>query len=169
MGTKGANERTDALLGSTTKKVVDNAHSNVLVVPREVSPKPFDKVAYSTDHHEKDPEALVQLKELVDRFHAELHVVHVQEGKNDEQDPKRTLGKALEERSDISNVTFHRISDEEKGVEEALESFVQEEGIGLLAMLNRNLNFFERFFDPSMARKMAYQSEVPLLIFHFED
>jgi nucleotide-binding universal stress UspA family protein len=63
----------------------------------------------------------------------------------------------------IKNVVVKVIVNKE--VDEAIEYYVKESKADLLAMFTHDTTFYERLFDRSMTRKMAFQSKIPLLAF----
>ena len=50
-------------------------------------------------------------------------------------------------------------------VDSALDQYVEVSRADVLAMFTHELSFFEKVFDRSMTRKMAFHSKIPLLAF----
>jgi len=52
-----------------------------------------------------------------------------------------------------------------RNIDQSIEDYVMEMKADLLTTFTRNHNFYDKLFDRSIARKMAFQSKVPLLAF----
>jgi nucleotide-binding universal stress UspA family protein len=50
-------------------------------------------------------------------------------------------------------------------IDSALDQYVEVSKADVLAMFTHEISFFEKVFDKSMTRKMAFHSRVPLLAF----
>ncbi|HRP54789.1 universal stress protein [Agriterribacter sp.] len=48
--------------------------------------------------------------------------------------------------------------------ENAIEQYINTNGIKLLAMVTYQRSFFERLFYPSISKKMSYHTKIPLLV-----
>ena len=49
---------------------------------------------------------------------------------------------------------------------DALETYIKEEHIDIISMTTHKRNLITRLFNPSLARKMVFHTNTPLLIFH---
>ena len=68
-----------------------------------------------------------------------------------------------------TNIPYKHISFkviEGHNIEYALEEYVESRNVDLLAVASRRKNFFERFTESSMSRKLAFHTRIPLLVFH---
>ncbi len=169
MGTKGKGEDdyADSLMGTTSRNVLQKAPCSVLLVPQQARSKKVEKICYASDHHEGNGEALERLVALADRLGAEVHSLHVLE------DPvegvsKDKLARHLFQKGALKDKVQLHTEHLNKGeaLEDRIEAFITSHQMDLLAMLNQNRNFFQRLFDPSFSRKMAFHTKVPLLVFH---
>ena len=52
-----------------------------------------------------------------------------------------------------------------KNIDEAIDYYVAESNADLLAMFTHDVSFYEKLFNRSMTRKMAFHSKIPLLAF----
>jgi hypothetical protein len=48
----------------------------------------------------------------------------------------------------------------------SLEQFIKDEKVDILSLTTHKRNMISRLFNPSLARKMAFHTTTPLLIFH---
>jgi nucleotide-binding universal stress UspA family protein len=53
-----------------------------------------------------------------------------------------------------------------KNTEEAVSDFARETNADILAVSTRRRNLLERLVSPSVTRKFAYHTHIPLLAFH---
>ncbi|NJO90574.1 MAG: universal stress protein [Chloroflexia bacterium] len=49
---------------------------------------------------------------------------------------------------------------------ETLQDFINERSIDIIAMTTHKRNFISRLFYPSMTKKMLFQTDTPMLVFH---
>ena len=54
MGTEGMNDRKDLVLGSRASRMVEKSKVDVMIIPRTVFFKPFQKLVYASDYLEED-------------------------------------------------------------------------------------------------------------------
>ncbi len=168
MGTKGEKGFSDTLMGTTTSNVIQKAPCNVLTVPEKASFQGIEAVAYASGLHEKDPLAIRSLLEFLDDFKARIDVVHVHgKGEHPADQDLKAFQEGLERFGLSDAVGFDTI--EGAHLEEALDAYVDNKELDLLAMLNESRNFIQRLFHKSKTKKMAFHSKLPLLVLHTED
>lgn len=161
MGTTGASGAKKIFLGSNTVHIMRKAKVPVLAVPEGFKFKPLKAIIFPTDYldsiNTKDIEPLL---ELVLKFNAILHVVHAVEDKlTPVQSNHRDLLKALIK--DVPNI-FLDIIDE--NMPNIVHSYVEENKIGLVAMLNRKHTFLQRLLFRQNVDSIGYHSSVPFLV-----
>jgi len=162
MGTKGASNILEQLLGSVTAGVAKKSSRPVMAIPvgtKFTTPK---IVAFATDLSDNDAEAIRAFSDLLDHFDPELHVVHV------EINEKLAL---LPGHHHVSQVVdeydrIKRVELKADDVEHALEEYVIRDNVDIMAVKRHNRGFFENLFHSSITTKMAYHTHVPLVIYH---
>ncbi len=150
------------ILGSNTIKVIQHAHCPVLSVPLNAVFHPYRKIAWATDLQQTDKEVLDYLSVFARSFQAQVDIVHVSEAPVpvDVTHFEHTLEVAFQ---DIPHPFFHvHGSDVEKGIEQ----YVERNNNDILVLLPRAHSFFDRLFQKSITRQVAYQERVPLLSIH---
>lgn len=161
MGTRGASGVTKYVLGSNTVSLLDDSSIPVLVVPGKAEFKTFKNVTYATDlkHFEREVKVILPYLKI---FDSTLHVFHVVEKIKDAANLQVVVKKILK-KVDYrkSTVTI----DKSKKVDDAIESFVKALKADLVIMFTHKKNFYEKIFNRSMTKEMAFQSQVPLLAF----
>ncbi|MBT1704978.1 universal stress protein [Chryseosolibacter indicus] len=161
MGTKGAGGLKKAILGSNTTTVIDNSHVPVLAVPEKAHFKAFRNVIYATDlkHIERELEILIP---YVERFGSIVHVLHVMKNGRDITSVEERIEKAVTNTGYKNIVTIVTVDTDIDG---AIQQYIDVSKADLLAMFTHQTTFYEKLFDRSITRKMAFHSTIPLLAF----
>ena len=161
MGTNGASGIKKALIGSNTNSVIELSDVPVLVVPAQAEFKGFKDIVYASDLRNLEKELSILIP-YVEKFGSTIHLVHVE-----------PTGKAIEEVEGKIEKTVHKMGYKnivmlvlvDPFIEGAISQYIEVSKAELLAMFTHDLTFYEKLFDRSITRKMAFQSVVPLLAF----
>ena len=169
MGIRGGDAESDDLIGSTTAGVIFNARVPVLAIPEKTPDnwlQNFRKVAYATVFESNDFIAIDRLMKLMTPFDAKVICLHVDQGNNPLLDEAMLEGmkEALCEKYPKAVFECHLIH--HKHLPEAIDQFIAEHQVDVLALTTHRRNLLTRLFNPSMARKMVLHTQTPLLIFH---
>jgi len=165
MGTKGASGIKKYTLGSNAGDVITKVKCPVLVIPENSQFEEPKHIAFPTDFNLLYKERIVKtLKNVTQLHHSFLHVVHVR-GKNVpltevQEKNKNFLKDSLEE------IQHKFYTCNTSDLEEAIQKFVEKKQINIIAMVAKNLNFFQRILFRPTVKKMSYQTEVPFLVLH---
>lgn len=165
----GTKSRSVGTLGSVVADVMYNARVPVLVIPEgapDLQPEKISKVLYATNFDEKDFVAVDKLMALLKPFKIKLICAHVGQPKGDGWDLARLEGMKDVLKNKYSEMDFDCKLIVETDILKGLDKFIKEEGIGLLSLTTHKRNMITRLFNPSLARKMLFHSQTPLLIFH---
>lgn len=168
MGSGGDSIQTQTI-GSVTADVMYNASVPVLVVPEstpEQELKQFSTVLYATNFDEKDFVALDKLMSILYPFDIKVVCAHVGQPDGSGWDLARLNGM-----KDILSEKYRTESFECKLIVgnntlDSLEHFIEEEKIDILSLTTHKRNMISRLFNPSLARKMVFHTNTPLLVFH---
>jgi nucleotide-binding universal stress UspA family protein len=105
---------------------------------------------------------LKQLMPYVKEFDSTIHLIHiVGSGKNVPAIEEKIEG--IVEKAGYENVVVMVLAD--SNVDEGIEQYINNSKADLLAMFTHDLNFYEKLFDSSITRRMAFHSRIPLLAF----
>jgi len=171
MGRRYTEGMTKILLGSITSTIVEKAHLPVLVVPENVSAeKPITDVLYASEFDEADQRTLAKVLEFAKPLEAKVHCVHVDVLKKGEADSKEKLEELenlYSEEKIRGNILFKNITSE--NTVDGLLSYVDANHISVMAMLTHKRSFFMKLFDRSLTQKVAFRSNIPLLVYHDKD
>ena len=164
MGTKGASSLKEMFIGTNTLEVIQTTKIPILTVPEKAKNNKVDKIAMAVDLRKiKNPEQLRPLLEMAKLCRASIEFVHVmhpdaEDSTQDRFNQIMFLEKfASEVESNINIITDTDIID-------GLSRYVETEKPDMLAMLSRKHTLFERLFSESITNKLAFRSEIPLLV-----
>lgn len=164
MGAKGSSGLKEMVMGSNTIEIIQTSHCPVLAVPEKAQNTKVDKIAMAVDLKKiKDPKQLSPLLEMAKICRASIEFVHVMHpDDNDSTQDRFNQIMFLEKMaSDIpSNINIITESD----IIDGLSRYISTEKPDMLAMLSRKHSLFERLFTQSITNKLAFRSEIPLLV-----
>ena len=149
MGTRGKNQKDIDLIGSVTAEVIDRNRTAVLAIPENTPFKQFSEVkqiAFITNFDQFSV-SLIHLAESKDTWN-EIKLVGIKEYFH-----KQYPG--LEIHYDVV------MSD---NLLKGLEQYIKDNQIDIIALTSYKRNIFARLFNPSIARKMIFHSDTPLLV-----
>lgn len=165
MGTKGASGLKTVIVGSNAADVIKKVKCPTLVVPEEASFVNLEEIAFPTDYYLTYGVALLKpLYDILEMHDSNLQVVHItnkfEELDIDQQDNKDLL-------NDFFNkfqTKFYNLVN--RDVEEAIECFAQSRDIKMVAMVAKNLNYFQRILFHSKVEEITYHTRLPFLVMH---
>jgi nucleotide-binding universal stress UspA family protein len=164
MGTQGATGAERILLGSNTVRILKHIRNKaVLVVPEAFDLQRLKQVVFPTDYmHYYEPFELQPLIDLVEDWKAVLHVVYAaREFKlNPTQESNRSL---LETRLSGLNTRFAEIP-LQKHVSDTIVGYSDSIRAEMIALMQHKHGFLEGLTKEKVARRIAFDSHVPLLI-----
>jgi nucleotide-binding universal stress UspA family protein len=161
MGTRGASGITRAVLGSNTNSVIEVSHVPVLAVPEQADFKGFRNVVYASDLRNLEPELEILIR-YIEKFGSTIHLIHIVPPGKDIHSSEVKIESALKKFPYKNIVTLVLVDHD---IHSAIDQYVEVSKADVLAMFTHELSFFEKVFDKSMTRKMAFQSRIPLLAF----
>lgn len=161
MGTRGASGIKKAVLGSNTASLIGVSHIPVLAVPEHVEFNIFRNVIYATDMKNLEGELKI-LMPYVEKFESTVHILHIVEDAAEIERVEEEI-QAVIKRSGYKNIVTLVTFDPD--IDGAIEQYISVSHANLLTMFTHEPSFFEKVFDKSVTRKMAFQSRIPLLAF----
>ncbi|MEO5603810.1 MAG: universal stress protein, partial [Cyclobacteriaceae bacterium] len=149
------------VLGSNTASVIEESHIPVLAVPEHAEFKGFRNVVYASDlrHLEKELSILIL---YVEKFGSTIHLIHILQDGNEVQETELKIERVLQKFSYKNLVTLVLVDSD---IGAAIDQYVEVSKADILAMFTHELSFYEKVFDKSITRKMAFHSSIPLLAF----
>jgi nucleotide-binding universal stress UspA family protein len=164
MGTKGASGLEKILFGSNTTRVIDKVNCPVLAVPRDTPFQIPKRIVYATDFHNAELDHIQELATIANAFKAEIMMVHITTDEKallSEEMLKRNFAGHVKAITDYSLITYFVKYEED--IARALESFTTQVNADWIAMFTHKRTLFEKLYNPSLTKAMAYHSKIPLL------
>jgi nucleotide-binding universal stress UspA family protein len=165
MGTKGASGLSKFIIGSNTGDVITKVKCTTLVVPENAKFKKIEEVAFPTDFSlSNDLQVLQPIAEVLEEKNASLRVLNISKkisGLNIDQQKSKEL---LEDYFDNYKHSFHFLIN--KKVEDAVQCFVESRDIDMIAMVAKNLNYFQQILFHTKVEEISYHTDVPFLVLH---
>ncbi len=164
MGTKGATKARDVFLGSNTVKVIKKMHKcPVLAVPADHDFKALKRIIFPTDFSRKYHEAEIKpLRSLAKLWNSKLIVFQVTDGIKlgaDQIENKAFLESHLNGLSlKFQTVSWH------SNIRRAILTEVESAKGDMVVLINYSHTFLERLTREPVVKRMAFQTNVPLLI-----
>lgn len=158
MGTKGASGFTATFLGSVTEKVINATHAIVLAIPKDCHYKPIRRILFVTEYKTAEIEVLKRTLLLAKKFHAHVDCLYVKPPHFGVEDLIVQDWRKLFATEDVS---FHMMHTND--AEGAVLEFIHGYQIDMLAMTTHHRSFFQRIFDVSLSKKLAFHSKIPIL------
>lgn len=167
MATTGEHNALEKVFGSVSSEVSKNAHCPVLLIPKGTVFQPFRRILVATDKNVLDKKVLSYIQYLANNFHAALYFVHV--SKNKKKANEMQLKKELVEQlfgDEDPKVAIHISTLQHSSVLEGLKKYAKTHQIDLMAFVTEHRDFWADLLHRSMTKRMAFQTNVPLLVIH---
>lgn len=162
LGCRGETALENFLLGSRAYEVIKNIEAPVMLVPKFAKFKQPERIVFATDLKDFESDAIVQpVRDMVDMFHVPLLFVNVLE--------EEYVNRVDAEEKIIAhfpevNVSFNFV--EEDDVVKGINSFLDEDGADIVALIRHNVSVIDRLFHPSITKQMVLHPEHPMIILH---
>lgn len=165
MGTRGTTGTGRFFMGSNSISVISKVGVPVFVIPPGIRFKPFKKIGLATDLiGVVDNTPVSKIRELVQFFHAELHVLNVDYHRKHftPSTPEETLN--MDSLLAGMNPLYDFI--ENKDIDQGLNDFAEKNDLDLVITLPKKHSLLERFFEKSTTRELIHESHIPIMCIH---
>lgn len=165
MGTKGASGLKEVTIGSRTGEVITRVKCPTLVIPEHAEYTQPKRMVFPTDFNSYyKNKVLLTLAEIMSINDAWIHILHVTKNNHELSSLQVETKEFLDDFLIDKPHQFHFINSDD--LQNALSTFIQDEEIDMIAMVAKNINFFQRLlFKPSVA-KISYHTRIPFLVLH---
>ncbi|UNY97288.1 universal stress protein [Zhouia spongiae] len=166
MGTRGASGIKKNIVGSHTSDVITRVKCPVLAIPEGAVPKVPKEIAFPTDFRIfYSPDMLSAMLDIARLHHASVRSLHAVkehfEGLDDEQLKNKEL---LDDHLDSFEHSFHKVTG--KRLDKAVQCFTESRDIDIIAMVAKNLNFFQQILFKPTVKEISYHTSIPFLVLH---
>lgn len=166
MGTRGRSQKDIDLIGSVTAEVIERSKTFVYAIPEHTPLKTFDdikKVAFVTNFDQRDLIAFDSLITAFKSFHFAISFIHLST-ENDAWNEIKLAGIKDYFQKQYPQLDLHYNVVKEDTILSNLDRYVKDENIDVICITNYKRNIFARLFNPSIARKMIFHANTPILV-----
>jgi len=166
MGTKGKSINKSNHFGSVAANTINETEVPLLTIPEVSKYKGISRVniLFVTKFAESDYKAIKKLMSLVYIFDVKFNFIHIGEVNSENKEKIGNLKEFFNNLYPGYNIECNIIDSE--NTLETLEHFIGDKNIDIIAMTTHRRNFITKIFYPSMTKKMLFQTDTPLLVFH---
>ena len=164
----GGSDAPYGTLGSIATDIMYNGTVPVMIVPEDTPEgtlNNFSNVLYATNFDEKDFASLDKLMKLLKPFNIKLKCVHVGQPKGDGWDLARLEGMKDVLHEKYKNFEFECSLIVGTQIPESLENYINQEKVDIISLTTHKRNMITRLFNPSLAKRMIFHTNTPLLVF----
>jgi len=168
MGTRGKNQKDLDLIGSVTGEVIDANKFPVLAIPENVpfgDIKKAKNIAFGTSFNQKDLIVFDHFMELIRGLDLQIHLFNISTSK-DEWNEIRLSGVKEYFKKQYPDISISHTVLDDGDLLLAVEKFVRDKHIDIIALSIHKRNLFSRIFNPGIARRMLFHTNTPLLVMH---
>ncbi|MBQ0736177.1 universal stress protein [Aquimarina celericrescens] len=166
MGTKGATDSRTQIYGSQTVLAMERIRNcPVLAIPAKAIFKKIKEIVFPTGYI--TPYKRREFQYLIDiakNTGAAIRILHILEKDKQLDADQRNNQRLLKEYFEGLEYSFHIVEDTK--VQSALNSFIENRNIDLVAFINKKHNFFSWILSIPMVKNLTHHSTIPVLALH---
>jgi nucleotide-binding universal stress UspA family protein len=167
MGTRGK-KISNELIGSVTAEVIETCGVPVFAIPAMMKPESVNelkRIAFITTFDQKDLIAIDTVIKIFGNNDLEITFIHASEKKQLWDEIMLTGIKTyFNNHYPLLKTNYELV--ESTDSPEKINQFVESMKVDVLAFNSRRKNLFSRIFNPGLAYKMIYHTDVPLFVTH---
>jgi nucleotide-binding universal stress UspA family protein len=163
MGVSGRSGLEKLLLGSTTSMMIEESKVPVLIVPKDTGiGRGIKSLVFTTDLKDHTVIPVHQLYEILDAFPVPVQVLNVEKGTDEKysEEARDTIA-SLHNIFEKCSATFDYIK--EDNTVEGILSYANQHHASMIIVVPRKTGFLASVFRGSISKKLAYNSNIPLL------
>ena len=167
VGTHSTDKRKES--ASSMVRIIQEVRIPVIVVPENCDYRDLNRirhVGYATDFDESDFFSMKKLIDLVSSIQPTISCVHVGQQPITEEEKARMDGLKEYFHKIYPSYTLECKLVEQKDVIEGLDAVIRDQNIDLLSLTTRRRNLISKIIQPSVTKKMFFQTNIPMLVFH---
>jgi nucleotide-binding universal stress UspA family protein len=166
MGTRGRHRKDVDLMGSVTAEVIERAGCNILAIPENTPIKDFttvEHIAFLTNFEQYDLIAFDTFIKSWKPYHFAISLLHLA-GTPDTWSEIKLAGikEYFHHQYPTLDVRYDVVLDDD--FLKSLDTYIKEKHIDIIALTSRKRNIFSRLFNPSIAQRMIFHSDTPLMV-----
>lgn len=165
MGTKGASEMKEFMVGTRAGDVITKVECDVLVVPDKSVYQGFKEVVFTTDLKPYNASNTFNtISKILASDTVKIRLLHVTKSNTPLTEAleieKNKILKSLSEKFP-NPISFHTIVS--KKVEDAIQVFAQSFNAELIIMVSKDYNILQKLFLDTTVEEVSFETQIPLL------
>ncbi len=166
MGTRGKNQKDIDLIGSVTAEVIDRSRIPVLAIPDQTHLSHFGEVkriGFLTNFDQRDLIAFDSFFTAWQSYPFSVSLIHLADTQNAWNEIKLAgIQDYFNKQYPGLNISYDVVMND--NLIKGLDRYIKDKEIDVIALTSYKRNIFARLFNPSLARKMIFHSDTPLLV-----
>lgn len=167
MGTRGRNAKELDLIGSVTAEVMEGCRTPIFAIPEGTTVRGLSEMknlVFLTNFQEREFKAFDIMMKFLKPYPLKIYLAHIAKKEDVWNEIKLSgIQKRFTELYPQLQ-TEYKLIDQNEGLEESLEKFVDQNKIDMISLSSSRRNIFARMFNPGIARRMLFHSDTPLLV-----
>lgn len=168
MGTRGKSQKEIDLIGSVTGEVIETSKIPVLAIPENIPFEDISKahdIAFATSFNQNDLLVFDEFVSLIKNYQFRIHLFNISTSRNEWNEIRLSgVKEYFKKQYPDLDISYTVLDDGDLML--AVEKFVRDEKIDVIAISTFRRNIFSRLFYPSIARRMLFHTDTPLLVMH---
>lgn len=165
MGTKGASGLKKIIIGSNAGDVIVKVKCSTLIVPENAAYTKIEEIAFPTDFSSfNNFMTLSPLLDILERYHSKISILHVGKGLDELNPDQHKNRELLQDFFEAFDYDFYFLSNNK--LEQAVQCFTESRGISMIAMVAKNLNYFQQILFHTRTENISYHTNIPFLVLH---
>lgn len=164
MGTRGASNLIDKMIGSNAQGVIEKSKCPVFAIPDKAKSDEIKSVLYAADYEGDEKEKIREVLDFAKFFGAEVHVLHIRDRDEPEVFSSKGIADRLKEAFEGEQITFRNLVRDD--VKEGLDVYIENQRPDVLVLATHRRNYFESLFHRSITKHFAQSSKTPILALH---
>ncbi len=165
MGTKGASGLSKFIIGSNTGDVIRKVKCTTLVVPENAKFKEIEEVTFATDFSlTNNLQILKPVTEILDQNNSILSILSISKKASALNAGQQKNKELLEDYFLNYKHSFHFLTN--KKAKDAVQCFVESRNVDVIAMVAKNLNYFQQILFHTKVEEISYHTDIPFLVLH---
>lgn len=169
MGTRSWAKKEKEMIGSVTAEVLDECRFSVLTIPETIHADTISQprqILFFSNLDQSDILAIDTMYRIFPDAGAKVTIVHIPSRRRLSD---RTTGRsaiALYEycRKKFCDYKFETVPVDPKKAADEMQRLNNENNFDLVVVPNRKKNAFSRLFNPSLAHRLLFQADIPMLV-----
>lgn len=155
-------------LGSTVNQVMHDVRCPLLVVPEAANYRPIQRIVYGTLYDQDEVPTIDKLLDFAFLHEAVIYCLHVW---NADQAPSEQIAQRQSELKARyhEDLILNQLRVNQMDSPDSLQgilTYAERNHMDIIALHTRKRSLWRRILQPSLSKRMAIQTKLPLLIFH---